>query len=336
MLPEPPPSARMMQLIWPSPLVVQAIHVAAKLGIDDRLAAGAQSVDDLARAAGAHGVSLHRLLRALSSLGVFAEEGDGRFRHTELSETLRSDHPQSVHAWAVMLGTHFAWRPWGELHEAVVTGTSSFARLYGEPFFAYLDKHPEDARVFHAAMTSGSAGRLPAVLAAYDFRAFEHIADVGGGHGALLHGILSASPKTWGVLYDLPAVVSGAAALQTGPVAARCEIVGGDFFESVPTGADGYVLSHVIHDWSDEKALRILHNCRRAIRPGGKILLIEGVLKPPNEPDPLKFLDVWFIGGGGQERTESDFGTLLRDAGFSLTRVIPTVRSNAIIEGRPV
>src|SRR5262245_46415661 len=183
MLPEPPPSALMMQLIWPSPLVVQAIHVAAKLGIADRLAAGAQSVDDLARAAGAHGVSLHRLLRALSSLGVFAEEGDGRFRHTELSETLRSDHPQSVHAWAVMLGTHFAWRSWGELHEAVVTGTSSFARLYGEPFFAYLEKHPEDARVFHAAMTSGSAGRLPAVLAAYDFTAFEHLVDVGGGTG---------------------------------------------------------------------------------------------------------------------------------------------------------
>jgi SAM-dependent methyltransferase len=235
-----------------------------------------------------------------------------------------------------MLGAHFAWRPWGELYESVCTAESAFKRIYGEPFFQYLHKHPDDARTFHAAMTSGSSGRLPAVLAAYDFSIFERLVDVGGGHGALLHGILSASPKTRGVLYDLPSVVAGAGMLQSGHVAARCEVVGGDFFDSVPPDADGYVLSHIIHDWSDEDALRILRNCRRAIRPDGKLLLIEGVLKPPNEPDPLKFLDVWFIGGGGQERTEADFRALLRDGGFLLTRVIPTVGSNAILEGQPM
>src|SRR5262249_55012790 len=154
--------------------------------IADLITSGPSSADDLARAAGAHGPSLRRLLRALSSLGVFAEDADGRFRHTRLSQTLRSDHAQSVRARALMLGAHFAWRPWGELYESVRTAESSFTRIYGEPFFQYLGKHPDDARIFHAAMTSGSSGRLPAVLAAYDFSVFERLVDVGGGHGALL------------------------------------------------------------------------------------------------------------------------------------------------------
>lgn len=190
--------------------------------------------------------------------------------------------------------------------------------------------------MFNAAMTSGSTLRLPAILAAYDFSRFERVVDVGGGHGAMLAGILVASSMTRGVLYDLLNVVAGAEALRAPEIAGRCEIVGGDFFESVPAGGDAYVLSRVIHDWDDDAALKILGNCRRAIGPDGRLLLLEGVSAPPNEPDPNKFLDVWFIGGGGRERTEAEYRALLHRAGFALFRVVLTDGSHAILESRSV
>src|SRR5206468_6991940 len=296
----------------------------------------AQTVDELAEAAQVDAPALKRVLRALTTLGVFFEDADGRFRHTDLSQTLRADHPESVRAWALMLGAHFVWRPVGDLYESVRTGTPGFRRLYGERFFEWAKSHPEDGAVFNMAMTSGSAQRLPVLLAAYDFTQFERIVDVGGGHGALLAGILGASPKTLGVLFDLPNVVAGAEPLRAAGLAERCEIVAGDFFESVPAGGDAYILSRVIHDWDDAAGLKILASCRRAIRPAGRLLLIEGVSKPPNEPDPNKFLDVWFIGGGGCERTEAEYRALLRSGGFALERVVPTDGPSAILESRPV
>ena len=234
-----------------------------------------------------------------------------------------------------MLGAHFVWRPLGDLYESVRTGTPGFRRLYGERFFEWAKTHPEDGALFNAAMTSGSAMRLPAIVAAYDFSPFERVVDVGGGHGALLAGILAASPQARGVLYDLPNVVAGAEALRAPEIAGRCEIVAGDFFESVPAGGDAYVLSRVIHDWDAEAAVKILANCRRAMRPQGRVLLLEGVSAPPNEPDSNKFLDVWFIGGGGGERNEAEYRALLHRAGFELTRVVPTGGSHAVLEGRP-
>jgi SAM-dependent methyltransferase len=325
-----------MDLIWPGAFVVQSIHVVARLGIADFLGPESQTVDELAGTAQVHAPSLKRVLRALTTLGVFAEDIDGRFRQTDLSRTLREDHPESVRAWALMLGAPFVWRPVGDLYESVRTGTPGFRRLYGERFFEWAKTHPEDGAVFNAAMTSGSAQRLPAILAAYDFAHFERIVDVGGGQGALLAGILRASPKARGVLFDLPNVAAGAEALRVPHLAERCEIVGGDFFESVPAGGDAYVLSRVIHDWDDSAALKILANCRRAIRPYGRLLLIEGVSKPPNEPDPNKFLDVWFVGGGGCERTEAEYRALLRGGGFELARVVATGGPSAILESRPV
>jgi len=176
---------------------------------------------------------------------------------------------------------------------------------------------------------------LPAVLAAYDFSCFERIVDVGGGHGVLLAGILSAIPKVRGALYDLPNVVAGAEALRAPEIAGRCEIVGGDFFKSVPADGDGYILSRVIHDWDDDAALKILHNCRSVMRLDRRLLLVEGVSKPPNEPDPNKFFDVWFIGDGGCERSEAEYRALLRRGGFTLARVVSTGGSSAILESSP-
>jgi SAM-dependent methyltransferase len=323
-----------MDLIWPSAFVVQSIHVVARLDIADILGPEPRTIDELAEATHVHAPSLKRVLRALTTLGVFAEDVDGRFRHTDLSQPLRSDHPESVRAWALLLGAHFVWRPLGELYESVRTGMPSFGRVYGERFFEWVNAHPEDGAVFNAAMTSGSVRRLPAVLAAYAFSHFERIVDVGGGHGALLAGILAASARTRGVLYDLPNVVAGAEALRAPEIADRCEVVGGDFFESIPADGDAYILSRVIHDWDDDAGLKILRNCRNVIRPNGRLLLLEGVSKPSNEPDPNKFFDVWFI-GVGYERSEAEYRALLGCGGFTLIRVVPTGGSSAILESRP-
>jgi hypothetical protein len=324
-----------MELIWPSAFIVQSIHVVARFGIADVLGEDPQTADQLAAGVGAHASSLKRVLRALTTLGVFAEDAEGRFRHTDLSRTLREDDSASVRAWALMLGAHFVWRPLGDLHESVRTGTGGFSRLYGQRFFEWTRTHPEDGAIFNAAMTSGSTGGSAAVLAAYDFSRCGCIVDVGGGHGALLAAILEANPAAQGILYDLPHVIAGADPLRTSGAAQRCQLVGGDFFKSVPGGGDAYIMSRVIHDWDDDAALTILGHCRRAIPDGGRLLLVESISKPPNEPDPSKFLDVWFIGGGGCERTEAEYRSLLRRGGFELERVVPTVRSSAVLESRP-
>jgi SAM-dependent methyltransferase len=324
----------------------QAIYVAAKLGIADLIAQTPKTAAELAQAINdelvqasktkAHAPSLRRLLLMLSSLGIFAEDTDGKFRSTPLGDLLRRDHPQSQQSLAILFGSAFFWKPWGELYETIVSGQPAFDRMYAMPFFDYLSTHPEDAAIFNGAMTSITAQVIPAVLAAYDFSRFERIVDVGGGHGAVLQAILSANPGLHGVLADLPAVVAGATALKSEPIARRCSTVGTNFFESVPDGADCYLMKRIIHDWNDEDAVKILRNCRRAIRPGGTLLLIEWVLKGLNQPDPGRASDLLMLAMlGGQERTEADFATLLGKAGFSLTQVIATSGPASIVESHP-
>jgi hypothetical protein len=329
-------SWHMTRLIWGA-IPVQAISVTARLGIADLVADGPKTADELASRTQTDSVALRRLLRTLTSLTIFAEDAAGRFLNTPLSETLRFDHPESVRALAILWGASFFWKPWGELSTAIVSGQPAFDRIYQESFFEYLAHHSDDAAIFNAAMTAVSAVDLSAVLAVYDFSRFARIVDVGGGHGALLNGILSAYPELQGVLYDLPGVIADATELRTGPVVGRCEVLGGNFFEAVPVGADAYILKRVIHDWNDESALKILRNCRRAISRDGTLLLIEWVLKPPNEPDLGKFTDLnMLVLLGGRERTEADFRALLREADFSLARVIPTAGPHSIIESNPL
>jgi hypothetical protein len=247
----------------------QAIYVAAKLGIADFLDKTPQSADELAQATGTHAPSLRRLLLMLASMGIFAEDPAGKFRHTPLSETLSRKHPQSIRELAIMWGSEFFWRAWGELGDAVMTGRPAFDHVHSASLFEYLAAHSDDAVIFNGAMTSLSSAGLFGILAAYDFARFERIVDVGGGHGALLHAILSANPRLHGVLADMPSVVAEAASLREAAIAGRCEIVATDFFHSVPDGADGCVMKSIIHDWQDADALKILKNCRRAIRPNG-------------------------------------------------------------------
>jgi hypothetical protein len=325
---------QMMQFLWPGAMAVQAIHVAAKLGLADLVAGDPKTIDELADATHTHGPSMARLLRALTSLGIFAEDTTGRYRQTPLSETLRSDRPGSIRPSAMMMGAHFFWRPVGALEETVRSGQPSFERLYGAPFFEHLAGHADDAAIFNTAMSS-SADYLAAIVAAYDFSKFERIVDVGGGHGNLLAAILSANPRLRGVLYDLPEVVAGASALRQEPISRRSEIIGGDFFQEVPAGADAYILKGVIHDWNDEAALKILKNCRRAIRADGVLLLVETVLTPSTDPAGALMDMLMMVLTSGRERTESEFRSLFQEAGFSMAQVIRSA-GVSIIESRPV
>jgi hypothetical protein len=323
-----------MHLLW-GLIPSRAVSVAAKLGIADLLATGPSTADELAKATGTHAGSLRRLLSALTSLQIFGEDASGVYRNTSLSETLRSDHPYSMRALAMLWGRPLFLQSWQNLDAAIASGVPAFDSLYGQSFFEYLEQHPEDASIFNAAMSRSTAADVSAVLQSYDFSRFQQIVDVGGGHGGFLRAILSATPHLLGVLYDLPSVVATVEAT-VGDIAGRCEVRSGNFFEAVPEGADGYLLRRIIHDWNDEASLKILRNCRRAISTGGTLLLVERVLKAPNESDWGKFMDLhMFVILGGRERSEPDFRALLRKAGFALTRVLPTAGPHSIIESRP-
>lgn len=323
-------STNPIEYIWPGILAAQAIHVASKLRIPDLLASGPKTIAELASKCGAHPPTLERLLRALASLEMFAPTPDGRFRNTPLTEVLRTDHPQSRRDGALFLPAPFLWRPLGELYESVRTGEPTFPVIFGQRFFEYLADHPEDASLFNSVMTQGIAAH--AVLAAYDFSRFERLVDVGGGQGALLRDILAATPSLQGVLFDLPQVVAGASEVLKGDLGARSQIVGGNFFDSVPGGADAYLLKGVLHDWPDDDAVSILRNTRAAIRPDGTLLLIENILDSAARPAGL--IDLLMLVIGGRERTEADFRSLLDSTRFSLIRIIPT-EASWLIECHP-
>jgi hypothetical protein len=330
-----PPGCGCTKMIWGF-IVSQGIYVAAKLGIADLIAKTPMTALALADQTKADPQSLKRLLGLLASTGIFRENTDGTFEHTALSLTLRSDAQPSMRDTALMLASKLFWKPWGELFESVLNGKPAFDRIYGAPIFEYLMQHPEEAAIVSSGMTSGSSLDIAAVMAAYDFSKFKKIVDVGGSHGALLAGLLTANPSVRGVLADLPPVVAGTTLLHGTGLIERCEIVGIDFFAAVPEGGDAYILKWIIHDWNDEDAIKILQSCRRAIPSDGKLLLIEHVIKPTNELDSGRFLDVGIIAlAKGRERTEQEFGEILRAAGFSLQRVLSTAGLLSILESAP-
>lgn len=305
----------------------QALHVAARLGLAEALRDGPKTSQALADHAGAHEPSLRRLLGFLTTLGVLAQDREERFATTPVADLLRADHPESQRPWALLLGAPAIWRPWGDLYEAVMTGRPAFERVYGEPFFSYLGHDPEQAALFNAAMSSDTAN-LAEILDAYDFSTAGTIVDIGGGHGALLRGILERAPQAKAILFDLPAVVAGVedgrAPTAESTAEPGYERVGGDMFASAPTGGDLYILKRIIHDWSDAEALQILRNCREAMSPHGKVLLIEAIRQPTRQADPATAADLMMLTlVTGRERSEAEFRRLLSQAGFRLTRIIP-------------
>jgi len=313
--------------------VSKAIYVAAQLGLADLLADGPKSVGELAAGAGADAPTLHRLMRALAGVGIFKQEADARFQLTPLAELLRTG-PGSLRGMALHLGESASWMAWDGLLESVRTGESAFRAVHGVEVFPYYAAHPESDEPFNEAMVAASGVVAEAVTGAYDFTPFGKIVDVGGGHGGLLTAILRAAPDARGVIFDQPQVAAGArASVEAAGLASRCETAGGDFFESVPEGGDAYVLKWIVHDWDDERALRILRNCRRAMREGGRLLLVEGVVPEGNEPAMAKMMDLqMLVMTGGRERTAREFRALLAEAGFEMTRVVATNSPVSIVE----
>jgi hypothetical protein len=314
-------------------ILVQALHVAAKLRIADLLADGSRTVDELARASACHPPSLYRLLRMLAGAGVFAEEAPARFRLTPLASTLRSDTPESVRDWALFIAAPPVWAAFGELMYSVQTGEAAFEHTLGMRLFGYMSDHPELGAAYHTWMARQSELQIGAVLASYDFSAHRKIVDVGGGQGATLAAILQAHPHLMGVLFDLPQVVSQVTLPEA--VAPRTEIVAGDMLQSVAEGGDVYVLKRVLMDWSDEDAARALRNCREAMVERGKLLVIEPILPDGNEPGIGKVLDLTMLvlQGGGRVRTPGEHRALFEAAGLELTGILPTPSPLRLMEG---
>jgi hypothetical protein len=332
--PNDPPLISLMAGYW----VSQAIYVAARLDLADRIHQhGPQTAAQLAAASDADPAALYRLLRALASVGVFREVAGGRFELTPRAEQLRPGVEDSQRALALMLGEeHFAC--WGELLYSVRTGRTAFEKIYGEGIFDWLSKHPEQAKIFDQAMVDVHGRETGAMLDAYDFSGLAVVADVGGGNGSVLRTLLGRYPAIRGMLCDLPGVVERAQPLTAAAgLSERLQAVPTDFFREIPPGADAYMMRHIIHDWTDEQSLQILRNTRRAMKPGGRLLVIENVIVPGNEPDFAKLLDLnMLVLPGGKERTEAEYRGLYEASGFRLARIVPTKAGVSVIEGLPV
>jgi hypothetical protein len=314
--------------------VSQAIHVAATLGIADLLKDGPCSSADLAAATNTHPRTLYRLLRALASVGVFAEEADRRFALTPLGEYLRSDSLATLRPQATLLGRPYRWLTWSDLLHSVQTGENAAQHVLGMNIWEYRAQHPEEEAVFDATMSAFSRRHASAVLAAYNFARFGLIVDVAGGRGALLAAILASYPAARGVLFDQPQVVAHAGPiLQAAGMSERVQLIGGSFFEAVPAGGDAYILKFIIHDWEDAEAVAILQACRRAMKPGATLLVIERVIGLRN-PDPeATFSDLnMLVDPGGLERTREEFAALFGQAGLLLVGVTATASEVSVIE----
>ncbi|MGK8491276.1 methyltransferase [Nocardia asiatica] len=331
-----PAPVSMLEVITAS-WFTQAIYATAELGIADELAEGPLTADDLARRVGADGDALRRLLRLLASRSILAHREDGRYELTAMGETLRTDAPVSMRAFALMVGCPEHWEHWGMLTNSLRTGAESVTALRGMGIFDYMETNKELAAVFNDAMTTVSEMSIPPLLAAYDFSAFETIADIGGGQGRLLAAILQQAPHAKGVLFDLASVTAEAPALLAEHgVADRVSIESGSCFDTVPVGADAYVLKHLIECFDDTKALRILQNVRSRIPHDGRVLLIEIVVPEDDSPHFGKLLDMeMLVSVGGRERTAAEYTDILERAGFRRLRVVPTASAVSVIEAEP-
>ena len=333
---ETPPHVHLIEMAtayWAS----RAVYVAARLGLADHLAAGPQGAGELAEATGTHAPSLYRLMRTLAGLGLLTQDSNHRFGLTALGHSLRAGAPGAARATVLALAGDVWWRGWENFLHCVETGGTGMQRAWGRPIFDFLADHPDEATHFNEAMIGFHGAEPAAVADAYDFSRCGAIVDVGGGTGNLLAAILERYPCVRGVLADRPHVLREAAAV-LGPrgVADRVSLESIDFFEAVPRGGDVYLLSHVVHDWDDERCLAILRNCRQVMTPASRLLIVEMVLSAGNAPHPGKLLDLaMLVMPGGQERTEEEYAALVAKAGFVLSRVVPTWSAVSVLEAAP-
>jgi ubiquinone/menaquinone biosynthesis C-methylase UbiE len=331
---ETPPPLQMLQIIsgfW----VARCVYILAKLGIADLIKDEPQTAEQLAGVTGTHGPSLFRVLRALAAVGIISQDDQNRFGATALSDMLRSDVPGSLRAFAMTELGEEHYPAWGELLHSVQTGGIAFNKAFGEPVFDFFAAHPENAKIFNDAMSGLTAQANEALHAAYSFAGIKKIMDVGGGHGALIASILQKNPQMKGILFDSPQVIEGAGAKIAGSdISDRCELVGSNFFQSVPSGADTIIMKWIIHDWNDQQSVAILKNCHQALPDNGKLILVEAVVPETSEMHFSKFIDLnMLVMTGGRERTAEEFRRLYEDSGFKLARIVPTESPFSVIEG---
>jgi O-methyltransferase domain/Dimerisation domain len=315
----------------------RAMCTVAELGVADHIQEGSpRSAAYLARATGTHERSLYRMLRFLASHGLFRETNNREFDHTPLSSALRSDVEGSYRAAGRLFHHQFA--AWDGLDHAVRTGQPGFDKVFGQSLFDYVAKHPDLGPILDAGMTCMHGYETAAMMEAYDFSAVRVLADIGGGNGSLIGGVLQRYPEMRGILFDLGHVVGRAKEnLKKYGIGDRCQVSEGSFFETVPAGADAYLFRHIIHDWTDEQSVQILSLCRKVIPDRGRLLLVECVVPAGNEPSVSKDFDMTMMTfPGGVERTESEFRSLFKQAGFELRSVTPTATMVSVVEGKPI
>ena len=312
----------------------QMLYVVAKLGLADQLSSGPKSPAELASTTQTQEQALFRLLRSLASIGVFAEREDGRFELTPLAATLRSGVEASLRPFALSYGEAWWWDGFRELLHSVKTGQPGFRRAHGVDLFEYLNQHPDDASTFNANMSAATQEEAQAVVEAYDFSRTNLLVDVGGGLGTFARAVLSRHPRARAIVFDQPSVVAGGdAVIAASGLAGRLEFVGGSFFAQVPDGADTYSLKDILHDWDDDQCIRILGTVRKGMRRPSRLLVIERVIPRGNEPFPGKMVDItMLVMTGGQERTAEEYGRLLRRAGLTIVRIVPTDSGSSVIE----
>jgi SAM-dependent methyltransferase len=318
----------------------QATCVAAELRIADVLRDRPRTADDLAAATQTDPPSLLRLLRALTTLDICRERDDGTFEMTPMGELLAADAPGSVHAWAIWWGKHL-WPVWGQLLYSVRTGKSARKLLMGTDGFKHLENDPDAAALFNRALAELTRLATDSFVRSYDFSGVQRVVDVGGGYGQLLAAILAANPSVTGVLFDLPHALDGAKqSLANANLATRCEFAGGDFFQSVPSGADVYILKSILHDWDDARSRQILQNCRRAMTENARLLIVEQMLPAKLEPSPQHQFIVrsdlnMLVAHAAGERTEATFRAMLAATGFRVNRIMPAGLTFTVIEAMP-
>jgi SAM-dependent methyltransferase len=330
-----PPARALLRLIS-GYQVSQAVYAVAKLGIADLLRDGPQGSDVLAQATGTDARALYRVLRTLASVGVFIEDGAARFALTPMGACLQTGVPASLRASAISTGEE-NYRAFAEVLYSVRTGKSAFEQVFGMGVYDYRAHHPEASAWFNEAMTERTRQAAPAVMAAYDFSACTRVVDVGGGQGDLLIALLQAYPHLQGVLVELPHVAAAAQPrLEAAGLARRCEVVAGSFFDAMPSGGDVYILKSVIDSFEDDRTVRLLQHCHRAMAPQGKLLVVGQVIRPGNDPAMSKLMDLaLMVLAGGPVCTEAELHRLFAAAGFQLTCIIPTqaAMEYSLIEG---
>jgi hypothetical protein len=330
------PQAQLMQMAMGF-VVPDMLRVAVDLRLADHLAEGPRTAENLARVTGTNGPALYRLMRTLSAYGLFVEDGERRFALTPLSERLRADVPGSVRTSVVMILSDYYVRTFRHLMYSVQTGKTAFEKEFGCNIFEYLSTRPADAAMFSDLMVGFHGPETAAVAAAYDFADVKTLVDVGGATGNMVTTILALNPGMRGVIYDLPHNEANAVALLAErEMTERVTFMPGSFFESIPEGGDAYLMSHIIHDWSEEECLTILGNCRKAMGPKSKLLIVEMVLPEGNVFHPGKVTDMVMLAiPGGEERTVEAYRILLEKAGFVMKRVVATDSAVSVVEALP-